>query len=204
MGGHTGNRGGAGSEGRRGRRKRRRDLDAVGMDPVGLTPRPISTATAADDPPLERGVDPVQDVLPVPPLGEVGQGLDRTRSERGLVLPPRELASFPELQRALGAVLHRSWTVGGLIRTLGSWFFAGSDEARVLRDDLGARMREMQGLRQEMSSMRTAFERASYDRERYRRERDSLRRSNPAPLPASHAAPHASSTPTIRDPYADY
>ena len=202
--GNTGKRGGVGSESRRGRRKRYKDLDAVGPDPIGSASNPFPVTPLVHTPGPQEGVAPTQVVLPVPPLDVVRRGPARTRFVCALALPQEELAAIPKLTRALGAASHRSWTVSGVISTLGAWFLARSDEARGLCHDLEARIAELQRLQHELTSLRSAYERAQHDRELYRRERDSLRASRSMISPVGGASLRGPVAPVIRDPYANY
>ena len=105
-----GRRAGVGSERRRGRRKRYRDLDVVTVGPLALV---------ADDP--TRNVGPSASVppTPIPPLDTIE--LDPVSGDAvcALALTADDIASIPNLLRALGSALCRVWTVGDLFGTLG-------------------------------------------------------------------------------------
>ena len=185
--GNTGKRGGVGSESQ-----------------VGSASNPFPVTPLFHTPGPQEGVAPTQVILPVPPLDVVRRDPARTRFVRALALPQEELAAILELTRALGAASHRSWTVGRVISTLGAWILAQSDEARGLRHDLEVHTAELQRLQQELTSLRSAYERAQHDRERYRRERDSLRASRSRISPVGGASLRGPVAPVVRDPYANY
>ena len=109
---------------------------------------------------------------------------------------------------ALGGASRRTWTVGGLLETLGDWFLARSDEARRLQDDHASERlrlnRELISLREASKRQVVAYERALYDRDRYRHERDGLYSARSAPVPEAGASERVRAAPAVRDPYAGY
>ena len=151
--GKAGKRGGVGFESRRDRRKRYRDLYAVSTDPGCPVPSLFFVAPSDDAYDFQEGGASTQAVLLVRPLDMVGQEPARAHAVRALILPQEELAAVSELTRALGAAIHRSWTVGGVISTLWAWPLARADEARGLRRDLDAQYAELQQLQRELTPM---------------------------------------------------
>ena len=192
--------GGVGSTAREWQRKRHRDLDGEAAAVEGTSTGPFRPPTASYS---LYGSLAGPSVLPVPSLHPpAGEDLLQGSASRRIMSERADVRAVPGLDQALGTSADRPWQIGGLLRTLASWYLLRSDEARHLgtehesyASELRRSKHEVETLRLSSAELANALERSHAERDRYRRERDELRALRVGvPSVPQHA---------LRDPYED-
>ena len=190
--------GGVGSAAREARRKRYRNLDGEPSTPLLVEANPFRAPPGFDASQFVAVGSPTPSLPPLNIPG--GASLQHFRLTR------EEIRAVPDLVRALGSSVDRTWDVSSLLSTLSGWYMARCAEACRLGAERAAFSSQLRQLQSEMGDLRessrrqeSVLERAVAERDRYRRERDTLR-SLPAlsvPRPSSGSVPR----PRIPDTY---